>query len=720
MPPGTNKKFRIAIAAIALVVCIVGVWIALPSNQYVRMALMHLSPTIDQHAIFANRIVKANDPRPWKLSEYYNKMSIPDKYLPDFQRYGTVAYVIIKNGELMFEQYWDDYSLQSLSNSFSMAKSIVSLAIGCAIDDGFIRDVDQSVSDFFPLFTGYGGKTLTIRNLLTMSAGMDFKEEYSSLFSPTTKLYYGNDLSKVTFVMKEIAEPGRDFKYQSAVTQLLAYILEDAVGENISSYVSRKLWTPLQAEEDALWSLDRKDGMEKAFCCFNSNACDFARIGQLILNGGKWNGRQIVSEKYVTEAITPDASINDIELGKPNSQYGFQIWQLTKNGMKIPYLRGLLGQYVFAIPDKNAVVVRLGRERAETLAGEERYPADIDVWLDAALDILDSTPQKARLVFGGDLMQHSQQVKAARNSTNGGYDFNESLKYLKPIFSQADLSLVNLETTLSTSNNYSGYPLFRSPKEIAVALKNAGIDIALMANNHVFDGGSRGVQTTQSALNEAGILHTGVFTNSSDFIERHPLQLQVGGLNIALLNYTYGTNGLSTPNGLSINRIDSFKIAYDLSKIDRTTTNAIIVIFHWGYEYARIPNTEQKALAELCHRYGAEIVIGSHPHVIQPVEYKEDADGNIRKITAYSLGNLVSNQRDRYTNGGLVIILDIIKEKDKPVALKPLYVPVWVHLPEYNIIPPSVADTIQMPDSERKKYEQFYSDTYELLKDVIR
>lgn len=153
-----------------------------------------------------------------------------------------------------------------------MAKSIVSLAIGAAIDDGFIKDVDQPVSDFYPEFQGYNGKPLTLRHLLTMSAGVDFDEAYSSPFSPTTKLYYGDDLQQIAFGMKEIEEPGVNFIYQSGVTQLLAFIVEKATGENISSYVSRKFWTPMNAEEDALWSLDKKDGIEKAYCCFNSNA----------------------------------------------------------------------------------------------------------------------------------------------------------------------------------------------------------------------------------------------------------------------------------------------------------------------------------------------------------------------------------------------------------------------------------------------------------------
>ena len=373
--------------AILLIVCCIGGYLVLPSNYYLRRALTHLLPKIDQYPIFENRTVKAGDPQPWIQSEAYNTVSIPEKYLPVFEQLGTVAYVIIKDSTLLFEQYWEDYSPESHSNSFSMAKSIVSLATGAAIDDGFIKDVDQPVSDFYPEFQGYNGKPLTLRHLLTMSAGVDFDEAYSSPFSPTTKLYYGDDLQQIAFGMKEIEEPGVNFIYQSGVTQLLAFIVEKATGENISSYVSRKFWTPMNAEEDALWSLDKKDGIEKAYCCFNSNARDFARFGQLILNEGDWNGRQLISSSYLKEATTPDTSLLFKEYNETNHCYGFQFWHLTYNGMEIPYMRGILGQYIFIIPDLNAVVVRLGHKRSETRS-DQHYPDDIDTWLGAAVEMI--------------------------------------------------------------------------------------------------------------------------------------------------------------------------------------------------------------------------------------------------------------------------------------------------------------------------------------------
>jgi CubicO group peptidase (beta-lactamase class C family) len=381
------KKTGLFIIAL---LCLTGGFLMLPSNYYLRQTLIHLHPKIDQYPIFENRTVDAGSPVPWEKAEEYHTLSIPEEDLPLFEQYGTVAFVVIKDGKLLFESYWEDYSPQSLSNSFSMAKSIVSLAVGCAIDDGYIRDVDQPVSDFFSEFGAYGEKTLTLRHLLTMSAGVDFEEAYSSPFSPTTQLYYGNNLHAITFGMKQIEKPGVHFNYQSGVTQLLAFIVEKATGERISRYVSRKLWTPMHAEENALWSLDKTDGMEKAYCCFNTNARDFARFGQLILNKGYWDGKPLISEDYLLEAIRPDTTLADIQYNEVNRHYGFQFWHLTYNGLSIPYMRGLQGQYVFVIPEKNAVIVRLGHKRGATNYTSQHYPGDIDVWLSTGLKLIDN------------------------------------------------------------------------------------------------------------------------------------------------------------------------------------------------------------------------------------------------------------------------------------------------------------------------------------------
>ena len=335
------------------------------------------------------------------------------------------------------------------------------------------------------------------------------------------------------------------------------------------------------------------------------------------------------------------------------------------------------------------------------------------------LPVQDEAPKpvltkQARLVFAGDLMQHRPQVFAARNES-GEFDYSESFGYVKNIFQEADIAILNFETTLTPYAHYTGYPLFRSPAQLADALQDMGIDVAVMANNHVCDNGRVGMEFTMSRLDSLGIAYTGAFIDSIQYQQRHPLLIHANGLRFALFNYTYDTNGMPVPAGAIVNLIDSLAIANDLEKVDRTHIDCVIVFFHWGDEYVRHPNREQQKLAALCHRHGAEIVIGSHPHVIQPIDIQMDADSVIRSVTVYSLGNLVSNQRNRYRDGGIIVTLDIRKTENEPVRIEPYYTPVWVLLPKYRILPPAVADTLQMPEYQRSAYQRFVEDTREHL-----
>ena len=285
---------------------------------------------------------------------------------------------------------------ESVEQAQALSKSVISSTLtkaaifGCDANWGRVLcAMGYSKAPFRPEFVDVKFRSVVGEVLVCrQGAGVDFDEAYSSPFSPTTQLYYGDDLQEIAFGMKEIDEPGVNFIYQSGVTQLLGFIVEKATGEKLSDYVSRKLWTPMHAEESALWSLDRKDGMEKAYCCFNSNARDFARFGQLLLNNGQWDDRQLISPAYLAEATSPDTRLVYKDLGKPNHCYGFQYWILDYKGMKIPYMRGILGQYVFTLPEKNAVIVRLGHKRSDTYTADQHYPDDINTWLDAAMDLL--------------------------------------------------------------------------------------------------------------------------------------------------------------------------------------------------------------------------------------------------------------------------------------------------------------------------------------------
>ena len=330
---------------------------------------------------------------------------------------------------------------------------------------------------------------------------------------------------------------------------------------------------------------------------------------------------------------------------------------------------------------------------------------------DTALQI--GEPQRARLVFAGDLMQHMPQVRAARRP-DGTFDYSETFRYVKPIFEEADFAMLNFETTLTPTSRYTGYPMFRSPAQLADALHDIGMDAVVMANNHICDNGRAGIGYMTARFDSLRIAHTGAFIDSTRYRMNHPLRFEVKGIRFALLNYTYDTNGVPIPEGTIVNLIDTTVIQNDLKGIDRSETDCIIVFFHWGDEYVRKPNNTQRMLAELCHRYGTEIVMGSHPHVIQPFEAGYDTDSTIRSVTVYSLGNFVSNQRDRYKDGGLIVTLDIEKRNGQ-ISICPYYTPVWVSMPNYRILPPSVADTLPLPSGQRENYLQFIQDTRTLL-----
>ncbi|MEI8201498.1 MAG: serine hydrolase [Bacteroidota bacterium] len=371
---------------IILGILISAVFIAyLIAPRYIQKALIYQTADIDDYKIFDNDTVKAGNYQPWKISSRYNKHKFSDKAIKNFINYKSVAFVVIQHDSLLQEEYWSGYSDKSLSNSFSMAKSIVGLLIGIAIDEGKIKSVDQAVVDFLPEFHTPELKSITIKNLLTMSAGFDVNEKYSSLFNITTEAYYGENLYKLSTGLKTKDKPGTYFNYVSLESQLLSFIVEKACGKSINEYASEKLWKPIGARYDALWSLDKKGGDEKAFCCFNSNAPDFARIGQLILNRGKWNDQQVVSDTFLTQAMQADEFLKD-ENNEKVTYYGYQWWILNYKDTKVPYCRGLLGQYIFVIPSKDAVVVRLGEKRSDK--NRQHATEDVFLWLDAAWEII--------------------------------------------------------------------------------------------------------------------------------------------------------------------------------------------------------------------------------------------------------------------------------------------------------------------------------------------
>jgi len=375
------KKFLKWLGYILLTIIIaVNLIILVTGRFYIYKALANTyfkgrsGPGIDEYHIFPRRVVATGTPQPWIISKDYNKKSISTDYLAQIEKYQTAAFIIIKNDSLCYEQYWDGYSDTSHTNSFSMAKSIVSMLTGIAIQEGKIKSIDEHVYDFIPAFKTGMDSLLTIKDLLTMSSGMSYKESYVSPFAYPAEAYYGDNIIENTLKYKVITQPGKEFIYQSGNSTLLGYIVTIATGEKLSDYASEKLWNPLGAEYPAFWSVDHDGGMEKAYCCFNSNARDFARLGQLYLDSGKWAGKQLAPKEYVLQSMKPALS----------EHYGFNWWILNCDGHNVPYCRGILGQYIFVIPDKNMVVVRLGKKRGPV---EDNVPTDALVYLRAAFQM---------------------------------------------------------------------------------------------------------------------------------------------------------------------------------------------------------------------------------------------------------------------------------------------------------------------------------------------
>jgi CubicO group peptidase (beta-lactamase class C family) len=375
-----KKPIRILLYAILFLLLVV---VLLPTH--LRRAIIHGHANIDDYKIFANRTVANAQPIPWEHDSLYNLQKIDPARLIQFDSFGTTAFVVIRDKKIIHEEYWDGTTDTTRSNSFSAAKSIISILIGCLLDEGKIKSLDQPVTDFLPDFKNTNGYTLRIKDLLTMSSGIDWAEGYSSLFSPTTKAYYGKQLADQMLELSVKNEPGKVFEYQSCNTQLLALIVEKASGKSISEFASEKLWKPLGAEHPALWSVDRSDGVEKAYCCFNSTATDFARIGQMVLDSGQFNNQRIVSKDYIRQATSPAIWLKD-EAGNSCSYYGYQFWMLTNKGEKVIYARGILGQYIFIIPSLNTVVVRLGTGRSKEYLNHA--PKDTYLYLDAAFEML--------------------------------------------------------------------------------------------------------------------------------------------------------------------------------------------------------------------------------------------------------------------------------------------------------------------------------------------
>lgn len=330
--------------------------------------------------------------------------------------------------------------------------------------------------------------------------------------------------------------------------------------------------------------------------------------------------------------------------------------------------------------------------------------------------------KRLSLLFLGDIMQHDSQIADAYDPASKTYDYKPCFQYVKPYTQAVDLAIGNLELT-TAGPPYKGYPQFGAPDELLVALKDMGMDVLVTANNHCVDRGRKGLERTIHMLDSFEILHTGTFVDAKQKEQLHPLLIEKDSFRLALLNYTYGTNGLPVTQPNIVNMIEPEKIVKDLSHARSLKPDAIIVFIHWGSEYQSQPSQWQKDLGKLMFKNGADIIIGAHPHVIQPMAW----DKNANQLITYSLGNFVSGQRKRYTDGGAMIRLELEKKfvNDSVTSTRvdtAGYILEWVHRDvqkNYFVMPvPSVDAKLvkaKLDETSRAAYKTFVDDSRALL-----
>lgn len=327
-----------------------------------------------------------------------------------------------------------------------------------------------------------------------------------------------------------------------------------------------------------------------------------------------------------------------------------------------------------------------------------------------------TTDSRLSLLFTGDIMGHDMQIASAFDEKTGTYSYDSVFKYISPVINEADFAIGNLEVTLGGSP-YKGYPAFSSPDALASACRNAGFDVLVTANNHSADRGPRGIARTIRVLDSLKIPHTGTWISSSSRDSLTPLIISKNDIRVALLNYTYGTNGIVVPPPRIVSYIDTLRIKTDIATSREKGADFVIVFIHWGTEYDSLPSKAQKQAAGAIMRGGADIIIGSHPHVLQPMTSSADTNG-LKNPIVWSMGNFLSNQRQRRSDGGAIIRLELSRQNGRVNISDAGYILTWVYTPneagrrKFYILPCSVYE--DQPGFFQSSYN------YEVMKTFLR
>lgn len=320
----------------------------------------------DKDVFFNATLHKSTKSLAWKHNTAKVKPQLTVTEIAALEKLDISSFLVFHGDTLIYEKYWGKHTPQTVTNSFSAAKSFVGLLIGCALGDGKIKSLDESVGNYIPAFSKGKKKAITIRHLLMMSAGLDWEESGKNPLSDNAESYYGTDLYTHVTSQEAIEKPGVRFEYQSGNSELLGFIIEKATGKQLSQYAEEKIWKKIGTEHDAYWSLDKEKGDEKSFCCLYSTSRDFARLGKLINSFGKWNDDQVVPEAYMKEFVSNPTMTTEDKV--PNYRYGLHIWTyLGDKQHPVYYCRGILGQFIISIPSKNLVIVRTGSKRGKNI-----------------------------------------------------------------------------------------------------------------------------------------------------------------------------------------------------------------------------------------------------------------------------------------------------------------------------------------------------------------
>lgn len=326
--------------------------------------------------------------------------------------------------------------------------------------------------------------------------------------------------------------------------------------------------------------------------------------------------------------------------------------------------------------------------------------------------IAQTQPAKATLFFVGDAMQHQGQLDAAKEVGNGNFDYAGYFSLLEPAIKAADYAVVNLETPLGGGRGgYTGFPCFSAPDAFAQALKDAGFDLFLTANNHTLDRSDKGLRRTLNVLDSLQVDHIGTYQNAAQRTQLVPFIKKINGIKIAFLNYTYGTNGLTAKDGAEVSLIDREAMAREIKQARDAGAELIVVLPHWGIEYELHERSAQRELSQFLMEQGVDMIIGGHPHVVQPMKVVDNPATGKKTLIVYSLGNFVSNMKTDDTRGGASVTAIVERDTNGNAHfVSATYDTFFVAKPEgsnknFKIVPSSKAD--QIPAGQRGYWNTF-------------